>query len=150
MKKPTRQTIVILLIAAVIFISAAAGIAVVLSKLYDLDARKADIISFLNKTLNREVSYEKGDFSLYFGPTFTFRGVEIKERNSQETFAKIERITFRMAVLPLLMGKIVFKEMRIEKPAGMLYRDRDGVFSISDLLEGQKEAPAIDIRKDHH
>jgi len=147
MKKPTRKKIVILLITAGIFISTAVGVAVVLIKLSDLDAHKGNIISFLNKTLNREVSYEKGDFSFYFGPTFTFRGIKIKERNGRDTFATIERITFKVAVLPLLSGKIVFKEMHLEKPAGILYRDRDGIFNINDLLESQKEAPAIEITR---
>lgn len=147
MKKPTRKKILILLITAVIFISTAVGIAVVLIKLSDLDARKGYIINFLNKTLNREVSYERGDFSFYRGPTFIFRGIEIKERNGRDTFATIEEITFKVAVLPLLSGKIIFKEMHLEKPAVMLYRDRDGIFNINDLLESQKEAPAIEIKR---
>jgi uncharacterized protein involved in outer membrane biogenesis len=147
MKKPARKKLVIRLITLVIFISMVVGVAVVLIKLSDLEARKGNIISLLNKTLNREVSYEKGDFSFYFGPTFIFQGVEIKERNSRDTFATIERITFRVAVLPLLLGKIVFKAMHLEKPAVMLYRDRDGIFNINDLLESQKETPAIEINR---
>ncbi len=147
MRKPTRKTIVILLIALVIFISAAAGITVVLAKLSDLKTYKGDIISALNKKLNREVSYDRGDFSFYFGPTFTFSGINIKEKNSQDTFATVERITFRVAVLPLLWGKIIFKDVLLEKPTAVLNRDREGIFNISDLLEGQKEAMAVEIGK---
>ncbi|MEN6318494.1 MAG: AsmA-like C-terminal domain-containing protein [Syntrophaceae bacterium] len=147
MKKKTRKTIAIILIAAVVFIAAAAGVAVVLIKLSDLDTRKGDIISALNKKLNRQVSYDSGEFSFYFGPTFTFRGVTIKEKNSRETFATIERLTFKLAILPLLRGKIVLKEMLLDRPVGMLHRDRDGIFNINDLLESKKEPQAFEIER---
>ena len=147
MKKQSRKTIAILLIAVTIFISAAIGFAVLLIKLSDLDARKGDIISALSKKLNREVSYDTGDFSLYLGPTFTFKGIKINEKDSRETFATIERITFRLAVLPLLWKRIVFKEVLLERPVGMLRRDRDGIFNIDDLLESQEEAQAIEIER---
>ncbi|MGZ6220048.1 MAG: DUF748 domain-containing protein, partial [Syntrophales bacterium] len=147
MKKPTRKKNVILIIIAVIFISAALGIAVVLSKLSDLDARKGYIISYLNKALNREVSYERLAFSFHLSPAFIIRGIEIKERNGRDTFATIEQVTFRVAVLPLLWGKIVFKEMHLEKPAVTLYRDHDGIFNINDLLASQKKAAAVEINR---
>ena len=146
MKKPTRKKIVILLIAAFIVISATVAIAVVLIELSHLDAYKRNIITFLSTSLNREVSYENEEFSFYFGPTFTFSGIKIKEKNGRDIFAKIERATFKVAVLPLLRGKIVIKKMHLEKPAGILYRDSEGVFNICDLLESQKTS-AIEIRR---
>ncbi len=145
MNTQRRKIIAIILIAAVVFISAAAVVAVVLIKLSNLDARKGDIITALNKKLNRQVSYDSGDFSYYLGPTFTFRGVTIKEKNSPETFATIERITFRLAVLPLLQKKIVFREVRLVRPVGMLHRDHNGIFNINDLLEDQREPLSVEI-----
>lgn len=147
MRKPTRKTIAILLIALIIFILAAAGIVVVLVKLSNLNAYKGDIISVLNKKLKREVFYDRWDFSFYFGPTFTFNGIKIKEKNSQDTFATIERMTFRVAVLPLLWGKIVFKDVLLERPEGILNRDREGIFNINDFLESQKETPVVEIER---
>ncbi|HPL65743.1 MAG TPA: AsmA-like C-terminal domain-containing protein [Smithellaceae bacterium] len=146
MKKMTRKKIVILAIIAFLSVSAAGGVATVLYTLSNLDARKGEIVAFLNKTLNREVSYENQDFSFWFGPTFTFRGIEIKERNGKDTFAAIERLSFKVAVLPLLTGKIVIKKMQFDKPSCSLYRDSSGVLNISDLLESQKP-PSIEIRR---
>lgn len=146
MKKTTRKKIFILAIIAFLLISTAAGIAAVLFTLSNLDARKGDIVTFLNKTLDREVSYESQEFSFYFGPTFTFRGIEIREKNGRDTFATIERLTLKVAVFPLLMGKIVIKKMHLEKPAGILYRDSNGVLNIDDLLESQK-TPPVEIRR---
>lgn len=102
---------------------------------------QGEIVAFLNKTLNREVSYENQDFSFWFGPTFTFRGIEIKERNGKDTFAAIERLSFKVAVLPLLTGKIVIKKMHFEKPSCSLYRDSNGVLNIGDLLKVKKPLP---------
>lgn len=148
MKKQSRKTIAILFIAVTIFIAAATGVAVLLIKLSDLDARKGDIISALSKKLKREVSYDRGDFSLYLlGPTFTFTGIKINEKDSRETFATIERITFRLAVLPLLWKRIVLKEVLLERPVGMLHRDHDGIFNISDLLEREDAPQAIEIER---
>jgi len=115
--------------------------------LSDLDARKGDIISVLSKKLNRQVSYDSGNFSFSLEPFFTFRGITIKEKNSRETFATIERITFKLSVLPLLRGKIVLKEVLIDRPMGMLHRDRDGIFNINDLLESQKEPQTFEIER---
>lgn len=147
MNTKSRKTVATILIAVVVFISVAAGVGIVLVKLSNLDARKGDIITALNKKLNRQVSYDSGDFSFTLGPTFTFRGVTVKEKNSTETFATIESITFRLAVLPLLQKKIIFKEVLLEKPAGMLHRDHNGIFNISDLLENQEEPLTVEIEK---
>jgi uncharacterized protein involved in outer membrane biogenesis len=146
MKKTTRKKIVILTIITFLLISVAGGVATVLFTLSNLDARKGDIVAFLNKTLNREVSYENQEFSFRLGPTFTFRGIEVKERDGKNTFATIERLSFKVAVLPLLTGKIVIKKMHLEKPAGNLLRDSNGVLNIGDLLESQK-TPSIEIRR---
>jgi len=146
MKKPTRKKIVIFAIIAFLLVSAAAGIVTVLFTLSNLNAYKEDIVTFFNRTLNREISYENEEFSFYFGPAFTFREIKIKEKNGKDTFATIERLTFKVAVFPLLVGKIVIKKMHLEKPAGILYRDRDGVLNISDLLEDQK-TPSIEVRR---
>ncbi len=92
MKTKRRKTTAIILIAVVVFIAAAVGVAVLMISLSDLDARKGDIISVLSKKLNRQVSYDSGNFSFSLEPIFTFRGITIKEKNSRETFATIERI----------------------------------------------------------
>lgn len=145
MNTKRRKTIVITLIAVVIFISVAAGIAVLLTKLSNLDSRKDDILNVLNKKLNRHVSYDRAEFSLTLGPTFTLRGLTIKEQNSPETFATIESVTFRLALLPLLWKKIVIREVLLQRPVGMLHRDHNGVFNINDLLEDQKEPLSVEI-----
>ncbi len=147
MKTKRRKTTAIILIAVVVFIAAAVGVAVLMISLSDLDARKGDIISVLSKKLNRQVSYDSGNFSFSLEPIFTFRGITIKEKNSRETFATIERITFKLSVLPLLRGKIVLKEVLIDRPVGMLHRDRDGIFNINDLLESQKEPQTFEIER---
>jgi len=134
-----------MLIAVIILISVATGIAVFLMKFSDLDARKGDIVSAINKKINREISYDSGDFSLGLGPTFIFKGIKIKEKHSMETFATIETITFRVAVLPLLWGKVVFKEVVLERPVGMLHRDQSGLFNISDLMEIQEDTQTFEV-----
>ena len=112
-----------------------------IQKLYHLDNYKATILTELRKSLNRDVQYEKGGYSLTLGLSFTFSHVSIKEKDRTQTdpFMNAERITFRLAVLPFLLKKVVINEIILEKPFVRIDRHPDGTFNISDLLEKKRE-----------
>jgi len=117
------------------------GLTFFLHELYHLDKYKTVILKELRQSLNRDVQYEKGGFSLLPGPTFTFSHVLIKERGRDEAepLMKAERVSFRLAGIPFLMKKVVIREIILENPFLRLDRLSDGTFNISDLLERKKE-----------
>ena len=78
------------------------GFAVFLPRLLDINAYRDEIISTLQQSLNRKVSFSNGTFAWHFGPSFDFTGVTVKEPDGSSDFLKAERITVRLALLPLL------------------------------------------------
>lgn len=101
----------------------------------DLDTYKAEITAQVRETLKRDLRYLSGDFSFRYGPAFTFTGVTIKEKNGTDDFVSADRLTIRIALIPLLRRHLVLSRMVLEHPKLNLTRDRNGVFNISDLLQ---------------
>lgn len=133
------------LIAAVLILALlAGGGTLVLNKLFHLDSYKDQLLAELQSSLNRKVTYEKGSFSFRFEPSFTFTNIVILEKDGTSNFVTADRLTFRIALLPLLWKKVVLKEMVLDKPMISLDRDSSGVFNVSDLFEEKKtESPLL-------
>jgi len=106
-----------------------------LPKLLDLDTYKAQILSELQKTLNRQVTYDTGKFTVSFGPAISFNNVVIKEPDSNATFVTIEQLTCRISLIPLLQKRVVITGLQADKPTAMVERNPDGRFNFSDLIE---------------
>jgi len=136
-----KLVILIALLLCLIFAGALTVVAV--KKLHRLDTYKDDILSEMKKSLNREVQYGRGGFSLHYGPSFTFEKVLIRERDPREhaAFLSADRISLRLALAPLLFNKVVIKKVVLEKPSIRLHRYHDGTFNITDLLTEKKERP---------
>ncbi|MRR38724.1 DUF748 domain-containing protein, partial [bacterium] len=62
------------------------------------------------------------------------------------TFATAERVSFRLALLPLLEQKIVIGRLEVERPSVQIIRGKDGIFNISDLLEKEEKKDAAPLR----
>lgn len=139
-----RKKVVIVLITLAIL--GATGGSFILSRLLHLDAYREEIIAAVQSALGREVRYEKGDFSLRYGPSFTFTRVVVKERDGTTNLLAADRLTFKVSVAPLLQKRLVLKEMVLESPRIFLSRDRSGVLNIGDLLEERKEAPPLQVK----
>ena len=144
--KMSRKKFIILLTLLVIALFAGGGVTILLNKLLHLDSYKAQILDEVQKSLNRRVIYEKGDFSLRFGPSFTFSKVTVKEKESQANFITADRLTFKIALLPLLEKKLSFSGMVLEHPDILLSRDSKGIFNIGDLLEEKKTAVSMQLK----
>lgn len=140
-----RKKIIAIISLLAIILALAGGGAFILNKLLHLDTYKEQIIAAVQEALRREVRYEKGDFSLRYGPAFTFSHVVVKEKDGSANFITTERLTFKVAVLPLLNKRVVLKEMYLDQPTVELSRDKAGFFNISDLLEEKKEALPLQI-----
>ena len=109
-----------------------------LPKFLDLDTYKAEIVAEVKGALKRDLLYQTGDFSFRYGPAFSFTGVTIKEKDGAGDFVTADRLTIKIALIPLLRREVVLTRMQLERPVLRLSRDRDGVFNVSDLL---KETP---------
>jgi uncharacterized protein involved in outer membrane biogenesis len=126
-------------------LAVAAGGMILLDRLFDFDAVKEQVITAVQGGINRKVRYGKGDFSIRFGPSFTFDQVEIMEKEGSQPFFTAQRLKFKIALFPLLEKQIVIKELLLEKPSVRIVREQNGKFNISDLFERKKEDPPLKI-----
>lgn len=118
----------------------------ILQKALHLENYKTEILETLQNSLHRRVIYESGDFSFRLTPIFTFRKIVIMEKDGSAPFLTADRLTFRIALLPLLEKRLVLRGITLEKPSAVLSRDNSGVFNISDLLEGTGQEVPLQIR----
>lgn len=122
------------------------GAALYLEQFLRLDTYKEQIVAELGSVLHRKVSYRSGDFTLRYGPSFTFTGITVSDRDGVTEFLRADRLTLRIALFPLLEKKIIIKELDLYAPSVGVTRNRDGTFSISDLLEQKPSAVTLQIR----
>ncbi len=128
-------------LAAIVLLVLGVGV-FFLEKALHLENYKTEILEVLQKTLHRKVIYESGSFSFRLTPAFTFKKIMIMEKDGSAPFLTAEKLTFRIALLPLLDKQLVLRGISLEKPSVVLTRDSGGVFNISDLLEEKGgEAP---------
>jgi uncharacterized protein involved in outer membrane biogenesis len=130
--KSKRAWLLPLLAAAVSLLVIGGSLAL---RFLDLDTYRAEIAAQVRSALKRDLNYQTGDFSFRYGPAFSFSGVTIKEKNGSDDFITAERLTIKIALIPLLRREIVLTRMQLTRPVLHLSRDRSGVFNISDLLE---------------
>jgi AsmA-like C-terminal region/AsmA family/Protein of unknown function len=135
-----------LFVALAMLILLIGGATHIVIKLLHLDSYKEQILSELQKALNRQVTYETGTVSFRFGPQFVFTHVAVKEKEGTANFISADRLVVNLAFIPLLEKTLVVSEIVLDKPLVNISRDQSGVFNFSDLLEERKEEIALQIK----
>jgi len=142
-KKSLLLTILAILLLMVI------GATYFLPRLLHLDSYRDQILAQVQQSINRQVVYEKGDYSFQMVPTFTFTKVVVKEKDGRSTFLSADRFKVKLALLPLLEKRIVLRDIILERPVVELYREQDGRLNISDLLEEKPGEVTLHVRNVH-
>ena len=122
------------------------GALLYLEQFLRLDTHRERIVTELGTLLHRKVSYRTGEFTFRYGPSFTFTGVTVSERDGRADFLRADRLILRIAILPLLEKKVIIRSLDLDAPRITLTRYRDGTFSVSDLLEQRPSAVSLQIR----
>jgi len=137
MKRLYKKIYLLVLLATLILLGG--GATFILNKMLHLDSYKEQILAEVQQSLNRQVIYETGAFSFRFVPQFIFTHIVVKEKDGASTFISADRLTFKLALLPLLEKKVVLRDIELEKPVIAISRDRAGVFNFSDIVAIKKE-----------
>ena len=119
--------------------------AIIIPRVLYLDSYKPRILSLLEKSLNRQVSYETVSFSRQLIPAFVVTGLTIKDKSGDANLLTIDTLAFRLELLPLLRKELRLKGIVLERPVFSLARDQAGVFSFSDLFAGEPSAYEFQI-----
>ncbi len=144
MKRPLIVTIAIVCI--VLLIVSAAGLFFLYDHLKTLETRRDDIVEAAKSAFGRDVRYDRAVFSLRTGPSFTFTGVAVRERDGTTDFLTVERMILRVAVLPLLKKELVIQNLKMYRPRMAISRDTSGRWSVEDLM-ASKADNSIRIRR---
>jgi len=123
------------------------GIAVFLPRLLDINAYRDEILATLQQSLNRKVNFNSGTFAWHFGPSFDFTGVTVKELDGTSDFLKAERLSVKLALIPLLEKQVVLQDVSADGATIQLLRNSDGSLNIDDLLKPSKESVPVHFRK---
>jgi len=134
---------ILLLIVGTLVVS----LAFFLPYLLDINAYRDEILASLQKSLNRKVMFSRGEFKWHFGPSFDFDGVTVKEPDNSADFLKADRITVRLALLPLLDKHVVLRDLSLDGANIRLVRGTDGKLNIDDLLAPGTEGMQVQFRK---
>jgi uncharacterized protein YhdP len=130
---------ILLLIVGTLVVS----LAFFLPYLLDVNSYRDEILASLQKSLNRKVTFSRGEFTWHFGPSFDFYSVTVKEPDNSSDFLKADRITVRLALMPLLEKHVVARDVSLEGADIHLVRGVDGKLNIDDLLAPGKEGMQI-------
>ncbi|MDY0301290.1 MAG: AsmA-like C-terminal domain-containing protein [Trichlorobacter sp.] len=144
--KPPKLLVLFLILLLIAF----AALNLALPRLLNLNNYKAHITSLLSQNLNRQVVLGDCQLSWKPGPIFSFSNLLIAEQltddksdKKDKPFISAEKVSFRLALLPLLRKQIAIAEIKIQQPEISISRYKNGNLSIADLLESTDGKPAI-------
>ncbi len=134
----------ILLVTVVTLVTATAFF---LPYLLDVNAYRNEIITALQQSLNRPVSFGSGSFAWHFGPSFEFKSFTVKERDGGADFISAPKITVQLALIPLLEKKVELKNLILDDTTISLFRTSDGTLNIDDLLKPSTNGVRVNFKK---
>jgi uncharacterized protein involved in outer membrane biogenesis len=104
-------------------------------------------VARIQAATDRPVSIDRIDLGL-LARRVSIRGFRLGERDGQTPFATFERLDVSVRVLPLLVGRLSFREIALADSTVNVVRGPDGTLNFSDLIgEGGSGRP-IDVTVD--
>ena len=126
---------------ALVGVGAVAGLAVAaagwIAFTFDPDAWKPMLVEQVEQRYQRTLTLD-GDIRISWFPDIGAEvgGVSLSEHAGSAEFAGADRLRVSLAVLPLLRGRVVVRELTISRPRATLVTRKDGSRNIDDLLAG--------------
>lgn len=103
----------------------------------------------LEAAVNRDVALEGARPSLFPGLGVDLTGLRVENLPDFEgpPLARVDRVRLRVALLPLLRGRIRVDEVRVESPRIRLAVDGTGTSNFGDLVPASREEDAPGVRR---
>ncbi len=110
---------------------------------------KQTVLPKAEEALHRQVSLGDVDISLFSGITLT--DLVVKEKQGPAAFIAANKVVLRYQFWPLLLGKVVIDEIRLEGPKIRVERFNNGLFNFSDLAtSGEKSSKPSPVATSSH
>jgi flagellar motor protein MotB len=92
----------------------------------------------LSEQLNREVKIRQIHLNPY-ALSLRIEDFLIRNRNNEDTLLSLKELYVNIQIASAFKRGLILKEVRVERPYVNMIRNEDGTYSISDLLEEDKE-----------
>jgi len=124
------------LVGAGVVAGLAIAVAAWIAATFDPNAWKPVVIEQVAQRYQRTLTLD-GDVRISWFPDIgaAVGGVSLSERSSSSEFAGAEQLRVSLALLPLLRGRVVIREIAISRPRATLVTRKDGTRNIDDLLD---------------
>lgn len=134
----------VLSVIAAVVISALIILVVLAKVLVTPERVKGVLLPRVEQALNRQVTIEEVDISLFSG--IILKRIAVMEAQEETVFLAAEQINLRYRFWPLLRMRVEIDEISLENPQIRLVRLADGSFNFSDLTrlaskENETESP---------
>lgn len=118
--------------------------ALALPSLINLERYRSALANQVGKALGREVTLGDLRISLWSGLGAEARGIKIAQAPGQgsEPFLTADGLSVQVELLPLLRGQLRATTAVLARPRILVSRDRDGRWSVEDLLPAPTEPAA--------
>jgi len=97
------------------------------------------LVPLAEQQLQRKVTLGDVEIGLFSG--VSLNDLMIKQKTGSDDFISAKSLNMHFQLLPLLTGKVVIDQVRLEQPKIIISRNPDGSFNFSDLLAPEKESP---------
>ncbi|MFA5700469.1 MAG: AsmA family protein [Desulfuromonas sp.] len=131
--------LVAIIVLGVIFTGAGAVIA--LYFLATPDKIRAALIPVIEEQLNCEVEFAHLEVNLFSGVKLTH--LSLAAAGETDPWFQVDKATLRYRILPLLRGRIVIDEVRLDTPRIVVLRNADGSISAGNILDQSKPPRSI-------
>ena len=135
MKKPLKIAGII----GAVIVLLLAGLVILAKIMITPERVKKTVLPIAEKKLHRPV--QLGDIQVSIFSGIVLKQLTILEKEPGETFVKADQVRLRYQFWPLLSGRVVVDEVRLDRPIIRVVRMPDGSFNYSDIV-AKKEGPA--------
>jgi AsmA protein len=97
------------------------------------DKVRSTVLPLVEEQLQRKTDF--GDIHIGFFSGITIADFQVKEKNSDEDFISLKKLTFRYRLWPLFKGQIAIDQVLLVEPQINVVRNHAGLFNFSDLID---------------
>lgn len=125
-------------VVAAVVVIAVVLLAIVLPMVVSLEAFRPRMIALMEEKTGRKVAFAKVSFSLFPGIGLKITGLTVSGDTGQpeENLLSAPETEIRVAILPLLTGKVEFGRVILRRPEVAFRVYRDGTHSATRMAEG--------------
>lgn len=135
------KTLLVLVLLALLLVS----IVLLSATIMNRQEIQQSIITQVSERLQRKITFSRASVSFQPTPAFVLYDINVRERDGENTFLSADRLTFRLAIIPLLRGHVSLGTVLLEKPHINLTKDRQGKLNISDLFSENQTDSSVGI-----